>query len=245
MLQMGCNIPRCSFNAMRSSLSFSLLILAALSSTAHAGDDGATKLQPGAALFQNLCAACHGPKGQGNEQLKTPSIAGEPAWYVQIQLGNFRAGRRGGNPAEPQAMVMSAITKNLTAAHLEALALHIEKLERIHPPMPTALKDADMAMGKELFEMRCMECHRFNASGEMNFGSPPLIGLQDWYLVAQIEKFKTGKRGAFLGDPNGAKMVLSSRFIEDEHAKRSVIAYILTLNPAAADAERLFEASAK
>ncbi len=244
MLQMGYNIARCMVNAMRTSLSFSLLILAALSSTAHAGADPA-KLQTGAALFQNLCAACHGPKGQGNEQLKTPSIAGEPAWYVQIQLGNFRAGRRGGNPAEPQAMVMSAITKNLTPAHLEALALHIEKLERMHPPMPTALRDADVAMGKELFEVRCMECHRFNASGEMTFGSPPLLGLQDWYLVAQIEKFKTGRRGAFVGDPNGAKMVLSSQFIEDEHAKRSVIAYILTLNSAPADVERVFEASSK
>ena len=44
-------------------------------------------------------------------------------------------------------------------------------------------------------------------------------------------------------------MVLSSQFIEDEQAKHSVIAYILTLNPdyqaatAAADAERLFKAA--
>ena len=50
---------------------------------------------------------------------------------------------------------------------------------------------------------------------------------------------------------NGAKMVLSSQFIEDEQAKHSVIAYILTLNPdyqatsAAADAERLFQAAQK
>ena len=226
------------------------LILAGLPMPAQGSDDQA-KLPMGAVLFQNVCAACHGPKGQGNEQLKTPSIAGLPAWYVLGQLSNFREGRRGSSPAEPQAMIMASMAKTLAPALLEAVAMHIEKLDRVRPAQPSALKNADLALGRELFEVRCMECHRFNATGEMTFGSPPLIGLQDWYLLAQIDKFKSGRRGALPGDPNGAKMVLSSQFIEDEQAKLSVIAYILTLNPdyqaasATADAVRLFEASRK
>ena len=229
---------------------FCSLMLAAAAMPAQGSDDQA-KLPMGAVLFQNVCAACHGPKGQGNEQLKTPSIAGLPSWYVLGQLSNFREGRRGSSPAEPQAMIMASMAKTLAPALLEAVAMHIEKLDRVPPPQPSALKNADLALGRELFEVRCMACHRFNATGEMTFGSPPLIGLQDWYLLTQIDKFKSGRRGALPGDPNGAKMVLSSQFIEDEQAKHSVIAYILTLNPdyqatsAAADAERLFQAAQK
>ena len=86
-----------------------------------------------------------------------------------------------------------------------------------------------------LFQERCMECHRYNASGELAFGSPPLVGRQHWYLMAQIEKFKTGARGAVKGDVNGAKMVFTSTFIEDEQALKNVVGYILTLNEAPAD----------
>lgn len=77
-----------------------------------------------------------------------------------------------------------------------------------------------------------MECHRYNASGELAFGSPPLIGKQDWYLSAQLLKFKSGKRGAAKSDVNGAKMVLSSQVIQDEETLRDITAYIITLNDA-------------
>ena len=91
---------------------------------------------------------------------------------------------------------------------------------------------ADISEGKWLFEERCMECHRYNASGEMAFGSPPLVGRQGWYLVAQLTKFKKLHRGAAKGDEKGAKMVqMASLFISDEQAIKNVVGYILTLNP--------------
>jgi cytochrome c553 len=65
----------------------------------------------------------------------------------------------------------------------------------------------------------------------MAFGSPPLVGQQAWYIKAQIHKFKTGGRGTVKGDVNGAKMVLSSNFIEDDKMLDDIVAYILTLNP--------------
>lgn len=48
-----------------------------------------------AADFAKLCASCHGARGEGREDLRTPSIANEPWWYVKTQLGNFHEGRRG------------------------------------------------------------------------------------------------------------------------------------------------------
>jgi cytochrome c553 len=76
-----------------------------------------------------------------------------------------------------------------------------------------------------------MECHRYNASGELAFGSPPLYGLQSWYLTAQLTKFKTGHRGTVKGDVNGAKMVFTSSFIENDQMLKDLVGYILSLNP--------------
>ncbi|HEY1048775.1 MAG TPA: c-type cytochrome, partial [Prosthecobacter sp.] len=162
----------------------------------------------GAAVFQNVCAQCHGAKGEGKVELKTPSIAGLPAWYAKIQLANFREGRRGHEPADPQAFMMAAIAKALQPEQIEAVTAHVEKMPVVIPQgKDRELADVRLEEGQRLFYERCMECHRYNASGEMTFGSPPLVGRQAWYLADQLRKFKTGKRGTVKSDLNGAKMV--------------------------------------
>lgn len=184
----------------------------------------------GAQLFKNTCAVCHGEKGEGKDELKTPSIAHQPAYYVQNQLTSFREERRGVSAEDTQGIIMAAIAKALQPEQVEAVAKHIESMPLVTPKHLT-WEEADLKEGQWLFEMRCMECHRFNASGEIAFGSPPLVGLQGWYLSAQLEKFKTGKRGTVPGDVNGAKMVFTSSFIENEQMLKDLVGYILTLNP--------------
>ncbi len=200
----------------------SLLFLFCLTATA----------QGGAVLFQNVCAQCHGAVGEGREDLKTPSIASLPAWYVTTQLKNFHDGRRGGDTVvDPQGAMMAAIAKALNESQIAGVAAHVEALPLV-PPKQRVLEGADVALGQELFYERCMECHRYNASGEMTFGSPPLVGRQGWYLLAQLKKFKNLHRGASKGDEKGAKMVdTATKFIEDEQAMKNVVGYILTLNP--------------
>lgn len=46
------------------------------------------------------CAACHGDKGQGNEVLNAPPLAGASDWYLETQLHNFKAMIRGGDPSK-------------------------------------------------------------------------------------------------------------------------------------------------
>lgn len=190
----------------------------------------------GGDLFATTCAQCHGPQGQGNEQLKAPSIAARPAWYVLAQLKNFHMGRRGANPADVQGTQMATIAKGLSEEQMKAMAEKVESLPLVVPPAPVALRNPDVEEGRYIFTERCMECHRYNGSGEMTFGSPPLIGLPDWYLLAQIDKFKNGWRGVDPNDPNGLKMKFSSLYIESEQAKHDVVAFILSLNPSAEDA---------
>lgn len=189
--------------------------------------------EDGAVLFNNVCAQCHGTKGEGKEEVKSPSIANLPIWYVTTQLSNFHDGKRGNDTAiDPQGAMMAAIAKALKPEQIKAVAAHVEKLPLV-VPAKLEIEGADVSLGQELFYERCMECHRYNASGEMAFGSPPLVGRQGWYLVAQLTKFKNLHRGAAKGDEKGAKMVqMASLFIADEQTIKNVVGYILTLNPA-------------
>lgn len=186
----------------------------------------------GKTLFVSVCAACHGERGEGKKELRAPSIASMPDWYVVPQLRKFKSGLRGDDPEkDPQGHLMSAIGKTLEPEQMADVAAYVASLPQVTPG-ELALPSADLDNGQYIFQARCMECHRYNASGEMTFGSPPLTGRQHWYLADQIRKFKSGARGAKKGDEKGAKMVFTSNFIEDEEDLRDVMAYILTLNPA-------------
>ena len=199
----------------------------------------------GDVLFQNVCAQCHGPKGEGKEDVRAPSIANLPQWYVTTQVTNFHDGKRGSDrKVDPQGALMASIAKALNPEQIKAVAVHVEKLPLVIPAK-RVIDGADVAAGQMLFYERCMECHRYNASGEMAFGSPPLVGRQDWYLLAQLMKFKNLHRGAAKGDEKGAKMVqMATLFIEDEAAMKNVVSYILTLN-LMPEEEALFKAKAK
>ena len=231
-----------------SSGGFVAAVLACFPNMLHADETKPQASDLGTTMFQNVCAQCHGAKGEGNIQIKSPSIAHLPSWYVIAQINNFREDRRGTDPTDPQGLLMAGISKALQPDQIHALAKHVEKMPMVVPTPLTKEGEVSLENGMILFQERCMECHRYNGSGEIVFGSPPLTGLQDWYLADQIRKFKSGKRGTVKADVNGAKMVFSSQFISDEQTLKDVVAYIMTLNAAAAaeqEAESLFEASGK
>ena len=203
-------------------LGFAAIVLIAAS--ACAGESPKTTAP---IIFQNLCATCHGAKGEGKAELKAPSIANLPAWYVRNQLENFQQDRRGAHPQDVEGQMMRAIAKVLDASQTRAIASLVESLPRAHP-VPTITTAVER--GKELYSDRCMECHRYNGEGELVFGAAPLVGLQDWYLATQLRKFRDGLRGSAGDDANGQKMVHVTRsFIEDEEMVQSVVAWLMKL----------------
>lgn len=200
----------------------------------HAADPVlTTQAMDGKTIFQTVCAQCHGSAGEGKLEIKSPSIAGMPAWYVNTQFANLREGKRGHDAADPQSFMMAAVAKALQPEQIKAVVAHVEQMPmKVPVGKDREIANASAEDGMRLFQERCMECHRYNASGEMTFGSPPLIGRQGWYLEEQLRKFKTGKRGAMKNDVNGAKMVqITNFFVEDDQMIRDVVAYIMTLNP--------------
>ena len=63
--------------------------------------------------YYQTCASCHGPEGQGNEAMNAPSLANASDWYLVSALQKYKAGIRGGNPANANATVMRGMSNLL------------------------------------------------------------------------------------------------------------------------------------
>ena len=180
----------------------------------------------GPTIYANICAQCHGPEGKGNLAVKAPSVAAMPAWYTREQLEKFRTGQRGADPKDPSGFLMRAVAVQMTPAMVQRVTAHMESLPRSATKNTLA---GNAAEGKWKYARYCMECHRYNASGELVFGSPPLTKLPDWYMAEQLRKFQAGLRGSHPRDERGAKMVRVVRLIEKPQDIRDILAYIAEL----------------
>lgn len=86
----------------------------------------------------------------------------------------------------------------------------------------------DPVKGQELYKA-CAVCHGQNAEGLRATNSPRLNSLLDTYLIGQLEKFRTGLRGANAEDRFGVQMVPAAQSFPDKQAILDVVAYIVTL----------------
>lgn len=168
--------------------------------------------------FAQICAACHGPNGEGKEELHSPSIAGLPVWYVEEQVKKFRAGTRGFHPEDLPGQQMRAISLTLTDAQISEAAVTIAALPiRLSEPPPNGF---DLETARYSYANDCMECHRYNGKGEIVFHSAQLISLNRSYLRRQLQNFRSGRRGATVGDRYGAKMVEKTKNLTDDEIER-------------------------
>ncbi len=61
------------------------------------------------------CGTCHGDKGQGNQGLSAPRLAGQHDWYIKRQLENFKQGIRGSHKQDQfgvQMLLMSRVLQD-------------------------------------------------------------------------------------------------------------------------------------
>ncbi|MDF1657378.1 MAG: c-type cytochrome [Verrucomicrobiales bacterium] len=164
--------------------------------------------------YAQVCAACHGSRGEGNEEIKSPSIAGLPAWYIEEQFRKFRKGERGIHLDDLQGQQMRAIALTLTEDQITEAAETVSNLPIILTEAPGP--DAQIEKGRYLFANECMECHRYNGKGEVVFKSAQLISLNRSYIRRQLENFHEGKRGTAETDAYGNKMVNVTSGLSDE-----------------------------
>lgn len=181
----------------------------------------------GAEIFKSICFQCHGEKGEGKIELRSPSIAGMPKWYALLQLKNFKLGLRGSNPRDTSGLMMHHVARQMSEVMMENVSEYIQQLEPFK--INNTLK-GDPVRGKWLWQDYCMACHRYNASGEVVFGSPPLLYLQDWYLKDQMLKFAFKLRGSHPKDLKGSKMIDAMSLLPDTKAIDDILAYVTTLS---------------
>ena len=60
-----------------------------------------------------VCASCHGMKGEGNQALNSPRIAGQFDWYTHRQLMNWKSGIRGTHPKDMYGAQMVGMAATL------------------------------------------------------------------------------------------------------------------------------------
>ena len=92
------------------------------------------------------------------------------------------------------------------------------------------IKSGDPNKGMATY-MTCIACHGSEAEGNKMFNSPRLAGQDEWYLKAQLLKYKDGIRGTHPQDIYGMQMAPMAKLLYDEETVLNVLAYIGTLNP--------------
>ena len=133
------------------------------------------------------CLACHGETGT-SQTPEVPSLGGQPASFVLIQLYVFREKQR---IAEP----MNTLTEGMTDDDLRAFSDEIAKLP---PPVPPAegAEPARVEKGRTAAARhRCGFCHNPDLSGHDQI---PRIGAQrEDYLVKALAGYRTGERRGY------------------------------------------------
>jgi cytochrome c553 len=166
-------------------------------------------------IVDQVCAACHGADGNSPSPAN-PSIAGQHADYITLQLVHFQSGIRA-NP------VMQSMVAKLTPEEMQALGVFFARQKA----KPSAAKDKELvAAGQKIFRggnmssgvPACAACHSPDGVG-IPKRYPRVGGQYSDYTLAQLKAFKAGERGADKDgkDVNGKVMAqIASRMSERE-----------------------------
>jgi cytochrome c553 len=182
-------------------------------------------MERGAELFET-CQPCHGSMGQGDPTIQAPAIAGLPQWYIESQLQSFQSGWRGKHHDDLAGLRMRPMAISLNRdGDIASVAQHVASLEA---PFPPSTLQGNAGAGATQYEQVCVACHGADGRGNELLRSPPIVQLHDWYLVQELENFRSGARGAHPDDVWGATMRVNAVLLSDQ-AMRDVIAYVQTL----------------
>jgi cytochrome c553 len=100
---------------------------------------------------------------------------------------------------------------------------------------PPAAAEAGGEQGAELFQL-CVQCHGEDGGGDPVSLAPAIAGMDEWYVKAQLGKFRSGARGTHPDDVAGMRMRPMSLSLQDDEEMAAVAAYVASLPPVAPEA---------
>ena len=181
-------------------------------------------MERGAELYET-CLPCHGENAVGNPEIAAPAVAGLPQWYIEEQLVGFQNGYRGDHASDLPGLRMRPMALSLTReGDVESVAEYVASLPAVYP---ASTLHGNAGAGAASYAV-CVACHGEDGLGNQDLHAPPIVQLDDWYLLNQLRNFKSGARGAAAGDTWGATMRVNSLALTDQ-AMQDVIAYVQTL----------------
>jgi cytochrome c553 len=151
-----------------------------------------------------VCAACHGPGGNSSNP-QYPTLAGQNARYLYLQLKDFKEGRR----HDPQMDPMAA---PLERDDMLALSDYFSKQKQA--PSGYKADAARVALGKKKSdEVLCPMCHLGEFVGQNEI--PRVAGQQYAYVKKQLLDFKAKRRTNDAGNMTSVAGTLSDDDIEN------------------------------
>lgn len=172
------------------------------------------------------CLVCHGSNAQGNEAISAPNLAILPDWYLSSQLQAFQSGWRGHQTTDAYSKEMMAVAKSMSTEDVKRAIGFITGFQASKAVETVA---GDVSHGKQLFQT-CAACHGAEAQGNQPMGAPPLAGQYSWYLLRQLQAYRSGQRGADENDARGAVMKQIAATLQQEQDLTDLVAYINTLS---------------
>ncbi len=135
-----------------------------------------------------LCAVCHLPEGWGTQDGAYPQIAGQQRTVIIKQLADFRAGNRD-NPLMYPFSVPGILGGPQEIADVAAYVAQLPMTAHNGVGPGT-----DLALGEQLYEENCVDCHGSAGEGDRQKHIPEIAGQHFNYLFRQFENIRTGRR---------------------------------------------------
>jgi cytochrome c553 len=147
------------------------------------------------------CLQCHGANGRSQME-NTPSLAGQPADFITVQMILLREGIR-------QAPAMSPFAANLPDRDIEDMAAYFASLPP-GPPEDRRPRDAALfAAGQALSGPRhCATCHVADYGGRAQI--PRIAAQREEYLLHAMAQYREGTRSGPDTQMNSAVIGLSN-----------------------------------
>lgn len=110
-----------------------------------------------------------------------------------------------------------------------ALALVLAAVLPLSGCVPTATASVEYGSGE--YTNYCGQCHGPTGAGNPGVGAPAIAGLPDWYVVEQVNKFRTSLRGAHFDDIEGLRMRPMAMTLHSDTEILAVAMFVATMPP--------------
>ena len=175
------------------------------------------------AVYESVCASCHGSDASGNTALGAPALAGQLSQYTSRQLQHYAEGLRQGDAYAAQ---MNAVVQQLDSSQMASLGQYLGMLDASEV---NTTSRGSTKQGNTLYQSYCGSCHGVDGRGNAMLNAPNLRILDAAYLKRQYRLFVEGKRGVDKADKFGRQMSFMAKAMPEAEQIDAVVAYLHSL----------------